>query len=185
MNIFVLNEDPSQAARDMCNKHVVKMLVETAQILSTAFRLKMEEHTGVPDRQESFNRLYKATHRKHPAIQWTMESVHNTDWVWQHAEALYREYVERYKKHHKTGQVLNEFNGLRWLMWQGYGAWQQHTPFVQCMPNELKGADAVEAYQRYYITSKARFARWAPRARPPAWWPFNEQVQSNLIGITP
>lgn len=176
VNIFVLSEDPVQAAQDMCNKHVVKMIVESAQILSTVYRLKMEERWDCLSHKvaDNFPRLYRATHVGHPAVKWVSSSVHNAEWLWQHQLALVQEYVNRYKKFHKTQTVINELDGVRYGMWKSFGDWRLHTEFVQCMPEAYRNSDAVTAYRSYYVGEKAKFARWAPHAKAPAWWPESQ-----------
>jgi len=176
MNIFVLDENPTLAAVDMCNKHVVKMVVETAQILSTVFRLKAEERWPCLSHKDAgnFPRLYRATHVKHPAVKWVAESVHNTEWLWQHQIALVQEYLKRYKKFHKTQTVINELEQVRHGMWGGFGDWQKHTEFAQCMPPQYRTDDAIVSYREYYVAEKSTFAKWAPWAKPPVWWPFGE-----------
>lgn len=172
MNIFAVDESPAQAAKDLCNKHVVKMIVESAQIMCTAFRLKMEECWQLAARDaQHYPNLYKATHRNHPAVKWTLASVHNTEWLWQHLEALEREYRARYAKVHGSGRVIEELNQVKWSIWRGTGKPELHTPFVQCMPEQYRRPDAVAAYRQFYIGEKARFAQWQPRAQPPSWWP--------------
>lgn len=172
MNIFVLSEDPRVAAQHMCNKHVVKMIVESAQLLSTVYRLKMEERWSLPhDDKRMYPRLYRATHVGHPAVKWVSESVHNTEWLWHHQLALVAEYVKRYKKFHKTQDIINELEMVRYTIWNGTGDWTMHTPFVQCMPEKYRSNDAVAAYRSYYIEEKAYFAKWAPHTEAPHWWP--------------
>lgn len=175
MNIFVVDESPAQAARDLCNKHVVKMIVESAQILSTVFRLKMEEKWGLKaDVFEHFPKLYKLTHKNHPVVKWTMKSVNNTEWLWQHLVELENEYKKRYCKFHRTSRVIIELGGVRWSIWNSYGNEMLHTEFVQCMPDQYKNVDPIIAYRQFYVCEKAKFAKWYPRTIPPKWW-LNKQ----------
>lgn len=169
MNIFALDENPLTAAQMLCNKHVVKLIVESAQILSTAIHQINQERLGF-DASSRYVRLYKPTHQKHPAVKWVRESIHNTDWLFHHANALIMEYTARYHKSHKTCRVMEEIAQLRWGMWKGFGDWRQHTPFAQCMPEKYRSDDAVVAYRAYYIGEKAKFAKWAPHAVQPVWW---------------
>jgi hypothetical protein len=187
MNIFVLDEDPAKAARDLCNKHVVKMIIESAQILSTVYRLAMEERWNFPAKDaERCPRLYKATHIHHPVTQWVRSSVHNTDWLWQHLLAIESEYNARYnprrEKQHKSGAVIRALSGHRL---KGHGDWRLHTPFVQCMPEQYQSQDnAVAAYRAFYRGEKARFAKWRPHAIEPSWWaalPAFAKIYSNTL----
>lgn len=153
MNVFVLNRDPALAARDQCNKHVVKMILESAQLLVTAF----------PDGTTP----YKHTHVNHPCGKWTRASLSNYAWLLTHALELCSEYTRRYGKVHKTEDVIVSL-GRPDLPDVGL------TPFAQAMPEQHRNVDPVVAYRSYYIADKARIAKWAPRAAAPAWWPYLE-----------
>lgn len=175
MNIFVLDEDPVKAARDLCNKHVVKMIIESAQIMSTVYRQAMEERSGLSAKDAAlYPSLYKATHGNHPVVRWVKSSVHNTDWLWQHLLAIEYEYNNRYNRNrekcHKTRRVIQELEGARWAIWEGTGDWKRHTAFVQCVPEQYRNQDAALAYRAFYRGEKARFAKWQPHATEPSWW---------------
>lgn len=150
MNIFVLDRDPIRAAQMQCDKHVVKMCLETAQILSTI--------NGGP---------YKPTHAKHPCVLWAGENRANYLWLWGHGMALGDEYRHRYGKFHKCHSVILSLNiPPERLRGTEIG---KRSAFVQCMPEVYRGEDAVEAYRRYYRAEKAGFAKWTRRDRPD-WW---------------
>ena len=89
MNIFYLARDPEIAAQMMCDKHVVKMILESAQMLSTAHR--------VLDGDEYANShgLYKMAHKNHPSTIWVRSSVKNYMWLYDHMIALMNEYTHR------------------------------------------------------------------------------------------
>lgn len=126
MNIFVLDYDPLQAARLQCNKHVVKMIVESAQLLCNA--------VGGP---------YKPTHVNHPCSRWTRESPGNYQWLHAHALELCAEYTRRYARTHKTLAVIHSLPLQRGEL----------TPFARAIPRELDHiTDVVEAYREYYKT---------------------------------
>ena len=93
MNIFYLDEDPVKAAKYQYNKHVVKMILESAQMLCTAHHLIMGDDADVP---------YKIAHPKHPSTQWVTYSASNYAWLYQHMLALGDEYTKRYGKTHLT-----------------------------------------------------------------------------------
>lgn len=143
MNIFVLDTNPVIAAQMQCNQHVVKMVLETAQILSTI--------CGGP---------YKPTHAKHPCVLWAGANRTNFMWLKRHGLALCTEYTARYGKRHKCQDVI-ESSVLPASLPVGV------SPFVQCMPDEFKDRDPVQAYRKYYH-SKASFATW--KTQPPYWW---------------
>ena len=136
MNIFYLDRDPTEAARLQCDRHVVKMILETAQLLSTA-------HNELDGEQVA----YKSTHKNHPSAIWVRESLDNYEWALYHLHALGREYERRYSKVHRT--IREHFKALQRppVALQGiYG----FTDPPQCMPDECKHEDAVVAYQTYY-----------------------------------
>lgn len=161
MNIFILDVDPKKAARDQCNKHVVKMLLESAQLLSTVLFLR-----GVDVKQLH----YRPTHIKHPSTLWAAKDPANLAWLYAHAEALCDEYTRRYHKKHRSETVIKSMKHMLQTL-----DWNSTTTFAQAMPEQWKHVDAVTAYRSYYIAEKSRFAKWAPRAEPPTWWPFKEE----------
>lgn len=156
MNIFVVQQDPHKAARDLCNKHICKMVIESAQLLSNVLYLQ-GNNACVP---------YRPTHLTHPCTAWVAASAANAGWLYVHALALAREYTVRYGNIHKTLSALQTIERALTV-----DDWWNHTPFVQAMPEQYKRDNAVTAYRAYYVGEKMRFARWAPRAQAPAWWP--------------
>lgn len=146
MNIFILNEDPTEAASMLCDRHVVKMTLETAQILCTV-------HGQGP---------YKPTHRNHPCVKWAGESERNYIWVLSHGLALDLEFKHRFGKQHKSGPVITG----SYMHYCGEAPALSQTPFVQCMPDEHKAADAVTAYRAYY---RAKADEWEAKGRPMKW----------------
>ncbi len=148
MNIFVLSQDPVQAAKWHCDKHVVKMALESVQMLSTAL-WRYGEATS-----------YKPAHQKHPCTLWAGDSRPNFSWLVAHSEALHDEYTARYGRTHASRRVLNEAS--RRLNTIPLG---EQTTFVQAMPEEYKSVCAVEAYRKYYLGEKMSFAKWK-RNRP-------------------
>lgn len=159
MNIFVLDDDPRLAAQAQCNKHVVKMILETAQLLSTALRLRGDDVSSL---------LYKSTHVNHPCTKWVVHSAANMSLLWHHGDELLSEYNRRYAKVHACA---NLFTTLSYL---GNVDHTTHSPFAMAMPDEWKTDDPVESYRLYYIACKSTFAKWRPRSHPPSWWPFKE-----------
>ena len=156
MNIFVLDRDPEVAARMHCDKHVPKMILETAQMLSTA-------HHVYDTPQAQF--VYKKAHLNHPCTIWVRESTANYSWAWHLYLNLLVEFKKRRGKHHKSGELIHHLAHTPPMPSCGL------TPFAQAMPPEYKQADAVEAYRAYYKGDKAAFAKWEwPTAQTPSWW---------------
>jgi Pyrimidine dimer DNA glycosylase len=158
MNIFYVDEDPIVAAKSLADKHVVKMIVETAQLLSTAHHVldDTDEH-GIHDK------IYKKTHMNHPSAVWVRESLDNYLWAWDHLNSLLGEYTHRYGKIHKTEDVLWSLISIPYNIKEvGF------TPPPQCMPDEYKTDDTVTAYRNYYNHGKKHLHKWTNR-EPPAW----------------
>jgi len=157
MNIFVLDKDPKVAAIQQFDKHVVKMVLESAQILCAAF----------PDGAAP----YKRTHYNHPSTVWARTCKPNYQWLLKHGLALAKEYTRRYEKTHKSQSViewcavgLEEIDFLEKDL-------EVLTPFAQAMPEEYKCDNAVDAYRSYYIGEKNKIASWARSPDgPPDWW---------------
>lgn len=155
MNIFILDDDPVVAAQYACNKHVVAMVRESAQIASTV----CERHGHLVEG------MYKPTHRNHPCTRWAGDTRENFDWLMRHGIALGHEYTRRYGRVHKSAGVLALISEDMPVLPPG-----GLTAFAQAMPEHLRGDDAVEAYRRFYAAEKASFAVWEDRAPEPPWW---------------
>lgn len=159
MNIFVLHTNPFFCARYHNNAHVVKMILETAQLISTANHIRGTHKKW----------MYRPTHQKHPCTLWTAQSKHNLRWLTALGYYLCREYRYRYGRVHKTElRIFTPQRALRDIDPELVSA-DKVTPFAQAMPDECKNCDAVTAYRTYYKTHKRGLAKW--RKRPaPAWW---------------
>lgn len=151
MNIFVLDRNPKLAAQMQCDKHVVKMILETAQMLCTV------AHAN------GFNAPYRATHKNHPCTLWASKSKQNWDWLIEHGIALCCEYTKRYGKIHKSQQHIEWCRSLP-IGLPAIGL----TPFAQAMPQQYKHSCPVVAYRAYYHGEKASFAKW--KTKKPKWW---------------
>jgi len=151
MNIFVLDENPRVAAQYHCDKHVVKMVLETAQILCTVLHKNGLE---VP---------YKATHLNHPCTLWAGESQDNFLWTKQLGVELGKEYTRRYNKVHKSALVIDSLEIPVTMPNIGL------TKFAQAMPEEYYNNDTVAAYREYYKKDKVSIAKWKD-GLVPFWW---------------
>jgi hypothetical protein len=148
MNIFVVDKCPTTAAIMLCDKHIVKMILESAQMLCTAYG------EGAP---------YKPAFKNHPCTKWVRQSQQNYNWLCQHAQAMCAEYERRYKRTHKSQAVISLCSKLATLPDIGL------TPFAQAMPDQYKDANAVVAYRNYYKGEKSKIAVWK-HCSPPSWW---------------
>ena len=142
MNIFYLDEDPKLAAIYQYNKHVVKMILESAQILCTVHR-----HFGNNDVP------YESTHKNHPSTVWVRQNSIHYDWLYDHMRALGEEYYVRYGKTHLS---ITKCKDLVYLP-PGIPTIKFQQP-PQCMPDEYKDKCSVQAYWNYYIGEKHKVA---------------------------
>lgn len=146
MNIFYLDRDPVKCASYHCDKHVVKMVLETAQLLSTAHR---ELGSDVADK------CYRKTHVNHPSAIWVRSSDKHYRWAWRLFIHLNGEYLDRYNRVHLSWSKM--YNVLKTTpITIPYQGWIDPP---QCMPNAYKQEDTVEAYRTYYKNDKP-FAAW-------------------------
>ena len=156
MNLFYTSDNPQFAAQHQCDKHVVKMILETAQMLSTAHRL-----TETP--QAPF--VYKMTHKNHPSTKWLRSSQIAYKWGLEHLEALLAEYRYRYGRIHKTQREKLQYLKV-------VPAALPDLPFTappQCIYDECKTEDTVQAYRNYYKARRSEIdMRWTKRSAP-AW----------------
>lgn len=168
MNRFILDVDPAQAAIEHNDKHVVKMILEEAQMLSTAHHLSFSGIT-----EDFASRIYKPTHKNHPCAVWVRQSEQNYLWGLSLFAALCKEYSHRYGKIHKS------FSLYPWL-----SQLPRHvpsiglTPFPQAMPDHCKRDSSVEAYRVYYVIEKSGIAKWTNRPAP-KWW---NELQKEHVG---
>ena len=159
MNIFVTDTGADQSARALCDLHLVKMVVETGQILSTALLYHAPDTEG----------LYKPTHKNHPCVVWARTCRRSFFWLLDHGLSLAEEYQRRFGREHKTHALLKRMKS----MWRAVPlTGQEMPPFVYCGPAEYVNSDAPTAY-RTYLSAKyqawgAKKARWT-KSEAPSW----------------
>ena len=160
MNIFFLDFDTQKCAQYHCDKHVVKMILETAQLLCGVHHLTPQVTPQVP---------YKLSHKNHPCAIWTRESLSNYLYLCDLGLELCKEYTYRYGRRHKSQDVIE------WCV--------TNKPFIKdvgfttppkAMPDEYKVMDVVESYRNYYIGAKKDFCVWKNRDTPE--WFLNTEV---------
>jgi len=149
MNIFVLSYDVIQAAEWHVDRHVVKMPLETAQMLCTNLS------------QINIETPYKPVHQKHPCTIWAGQSQHNFKWLCDLGLALCMEYTYRYEKIHKCEEVI--YHCMKFI--HNFPN-RPMTHFAQAMPDEYKNNDPVKAYQDYYVKAKNHLHKWSNRDIP-------------------
>lgn len=161
MNIFVLHHLPNKAAQYHCDKHVVKMILESAQILSTVH----QQYGG-----EKNPSLYRPTHRNHPCTVWAGQTANNYMWLYALFCCLCNEYTYRYGKVHLTQKkLLDALSEVPEYLRDMPLKDRRMTPFALAMPEQYKASTAVQSYRNYYQGDKAYMAKWSRRA-PPPWW---------------
>jgi hypothetical protein len=175
MNIFYLDRDVKTCATYHNDKHVVKMILEYAQLLSTAHRmLDGDEYIDASSgrrikrwrlKNESMeNILYKASHINHPSAIWVRQSNNNYNWLMCLLQDLLQEYTYRYGKIHATDRLVYWLRKPPANIPVGY--FTQPTP---AMPDEYKVPDSVQSYRNYYVGAKKTMAKWKKRPIP-EWW---------------
>ncbi|MEK9628962.1 MAG: hypothetical protein VW455_08060 [Nitrospinota bacterium] len=149
MNIFILDADIEKCAQFHCDKHVVKMVLESAQLLSTVVR------------KSGIKKGYKMTHPNHPNALWAGESLSNWKWLRSLAQALNKEYRYRFDKkiNHKSYDLIVSLPLPR-IKDKGL------TPFAQVMPEKYQHKNPVTAYRKYYRNEKKKIFKWTKRPRP-------------------
>ena len=189
MNLFVLDKDPVKAAQLQCDKHIVKMVLESGQMLSTAHRLLDGVEELRPSASGKTNTrywrhpdsnlesvLYRVAHRAHPCTVWSMQSNNNYNWHYAHFIALCDEYKYRYGKTHLTDTKLREI-----LKTPPRNIPVGHlTPQPLAMKSnpECMLSCVVESYRAYYQTKQDRFKMVWSKRNVPDWFTFKTGATS-------
>jgi hypothetical protein len=154
VNIFYTNHDPALCAREHCDRHMVKMILESAQLLSTAHHA---HGSAAAD-------MYRPTHQQHPCALWTRASYDH--YVWLHT--LFAHLLISFER--KTGR--SHASSRLYLPLRTPPAGIAALGFAEppeCMPDQYKVGSVVHSYHAYL---NAKFAEWESRARPLSveWW---------------
>ena len=166
MNIFATSPNPKLCAQVLDDRRLVKMVLETAQLISTAWYEVMGVHLG-----------YRPTHVNHPCAIWARESFDNLNWLVHHGEHLLQEYTRRYEKKHSSSAIIECAADRMPELFKAQRIPTPRTPFANCARNAELGLDFTslpvhEAYQAYLVEKwkhDGLNARWTRRS-PPAWW---------------
>ena len=179
MNIFYLHNDTKVCAEMHNDKHTVKMILEYAQLLSTAHRVldgtisvglsssgRKKTSYVLMDNSESV--LYTATHINHPSAIWVRQSHANYVWLYRMFGSLMDEYTYRYGKVHACNRLADALSNRPFNLPKG-----EFTEPTPAMPDDIKIAgDSVASYRNYYIKSKSHLANWKKR-NVPVWYSNN------------
>jgi len=174
MNIFYLDNDPRKCAEMHVDKHCVKMILEYAQLLSTAHRVldgtqsvrlsktgRKQTTFVLPDSRESV--LYSATHINHPSAIWVRQSAKNYVWLYELFGWLCNEYTHRYGKIHATQRLDPELM----IPPKNIPYDVDFTEPTPAMPDEYKvNGDSLTSYHNYYLGDKTRMFSWKNREIP-------------------
>jgi hypothetical protein len=180
MNIFYLHHDPKTCAELHNDKHVVKMILEYAQLLSTAHRiLDGTQSVGVSKTNRKQTKyilsdereytLYRSTHANHPSAIWVRHSYENYEWLYKLLIAVLNEYTYRYGKIHATARLIDALRAPPIHIPKGVG-FTEPTP---AMPEEYRVKNnSIQSYINYYVGAKKHLANWKKRTIP-SWYEFN------------
>jgi hypothetical protein len=159
MNIFLLDYDTQKCARYHCDKHVVKMILETAQLLCGVHHMADQVTDQVTDQVP-----YKLSHKNHPCSIWARESLPNYLYLCDLGLELCKEYTYRYGKRHKSQDVIE------WCLTNKPNIPDtRFTTPARAMPDDYKVDNVVESYRRYYMGEKSNIAVWKNR-EVPEWY---------------
>ncbi len=200
MNIFALTRCPKESARQMLNKHVVKMPTETCQMLHTNelfsefFDRFGYEPTLAQLKQyhsDMNSILMKPAMLNHPSTIWARKTDDNTLWLFQHGVELCREFNERYGKEHgsfeRILQTAIDYDAdssmatpIKIAMFDIYRL--DRKEYFTNNPDNEEWDFVIDSYRHYYLEAKWQFAEW-PEDRMPNWWPKNHRAVKYNLGV--
>lgn len=157
MNIFVLDKNPKLAAQMHLNKHVIKMILESAQMICTTHHLHYNHDV------EDYDIPYAKTHTNHPCTKWVRSSLSNYKWLVELAKELNTEYRYRYEHDDVNHKSWDKIKNLPLPALDDFGL----TRWARAMPDECKiGNDVVSSYRNYYNTKKSDMLLYKKRQAP-------------------
>jgi hypothetical protein len=163
MNIFVLDENPIIAAKYHCDKHIVKMAVESNQMLATSYHLLSTDNNW---KYFPSDNPYRITHINHPCSKWVRESEGNFRWLLDLALAIGEEHHKRYGKYTKSYHVSLWFQkNIHMMRFPN----KKMTNFVICMDDIYKKNSVVDSYRHLYTTGKRHICTWN-HTETPKWF---------------
>jgi hypothetical protein len=161
MNIFVLDWDVKKCAEYHNDKHVIKMILESSQLLCGVHHMTSSNPTS------TLQVPYKLSHKNHPCSIWARESLTNYFWLCELGLELSKEYSYRYGKRHKSQDVIEWcITNKPTIVDKGF------TEPARAMPDMYKVKSVVESYRNYYNGEKASFSKWKNRETP-YWFKLN------------
>ena len=199
MNIFALSRSPQESARQMLDKHIVKMPTETCQMLHTNIVYMQYVHTYGKEpqlkdlkafHQEIGSELMKPAMLNHPSTIWARQSLDNFDWLLYHGVSLCGEYTHRYEKEHGTQKRIVDCGLYREFIKNHNYPLDELTPVSIAMDDMYRIENTfddewdfvIESYRHYYLEGKWRFAEWR-KDRRPEWFPANHFAKKYNVGV--
>ena len=173
MNIFYLHNDQKLCAQAHVDKHCVKMILEYAQLLSTAHRVldgtesvrlsksgRKQKYWSLPDQRDTV--LYSATHINHPSAKWVRHGEQNYRWLFTLWCELMDEYTYRYGKIHSCERLMKHLSRPP----KNIDMEQSFSAPWRAMPDEFKVDDTMQSYRNYYNGAKTHMFSWKKRPTP-------------------
>ena len=199
MNIFALSRSPQESARQMLDKHIVKMPTETCQMLHTNIVYMQYVHTYGKEpqlkdlkafHQEIGSELMKPAMLNHPSTIWARQSLDNFDWLLYHGVSLCGEYTHRYEKEHGTQKRIVDCGLYREFIENHNYPLDELTPVSIAMDDMYRIENTfddewdfvIESYRHYYLEGKWRFAEWR-KDRRPEWFPAHHFAKKYNVGV--
>ena len=199
MNIFALSKDPTDAAEQVLDKHVIKMPTETCQMLHTniLYMQYVEEYEKEPQlkelkafHKEISSKLMKPAMLNHPSTIWARQSRDNFKWLFTHGRRLCHEYTWRYNKKHGSQVRIEEVWKYKELLRNHQYPKQELTPVTIAMDDVYRIENTfynewdfvIESYRHYYLEGKWRIAEWKQDRRP-EWFPANHYATKYNVGV--
>lgn len=199
MNIFALSRSPQESARQMLDKHIVKMPTETCQMLHTNIVYMQYVHTYGKEpqlkdlkafHQEIGSELMKPAMLNHPSTIWARQSLDNFDWLLYHGVSLCGEYTHRYEKEHGTQKRIVDCGLYREFIENHNYPLDELTPVSIAMDDMYRIENTfddewefvIQSYRHYYLEGKWRFAEWR-KDRRPEWFPANHFAKKYNVGV--
>lgn len=173
MNIFYLDKSPKLAAEYHCDKHILKMVIEYAQMLSTAHRTLDGNEAG-----DSLG-LYRSTHMNHPCSIWVRQGSANYMFLYDLMRECLSQYTIRYEKIHATSRLLEALSNPP----KNIAKTENITQLPQAMPEEYQvEGDSVSAYRNFYNYDKSRFAVWK-NTNVPYWFKIIQENETTSVNV--
>jgi hypothetical protein len=157
MNIFLLNNKINKSVQMLHDKHVVKMVLETTQLLSSVHHIL--------ESPADKSKIYKVTHKNHPCAVWARYSNLTYNWLIEYGLAICAEYTHRFRKIHKSQAVIEYMKEVDTsTLWSSTkDKWMEHP---KCMPDKYKVNCPVQSYINYYIAEKLVSFKYTNRECP-------------------